>query len=1013
MRKLLFLLLLTVSFSYSSRSQYITIPDAGFQSFLQQQYPSCFNGAGLMDTTCSTILNATTLNVYTNVADWEGFQYFRNLQTLYIGGMITTLPDLPATLLNLDLSGGSYNITSLPTLPAGLKRLNVNSAYHLLSLPATLPATLVQLDCSNCDLLTALPPLPATLVNLDCSRNKLTSLPTLPASLDTLDCSFNDSLAVLPALPNGLVYLNCQVCNIGSIGTTLPPSLVYLDFNNNKVAYLPALPVGLKTLYGVSNLITALPSSFPNGLETIYMNNNQFSNIPALPPTLVMFGVGNNHVSSLPALPNSITYFDCSDNLLTNLPVLPTSLESFFCGSNLLTSLPAIPPHVTDMRCTLNQLVSLPQLPDTLNNLWVDNNPLGSLPALPSHLESLSCGHTNIAFLPALPQSLNNLTCSNNANLHCLPVLPNGFITIDMDNRINCMPNSPSNYIFDVRDTSGFNILTYSSGYGQLHFPLCSAVTNSYHCDAFPLMTGHVYNDNNNNGVKDANEPYRANVKVTLSDGTFTTTNNAGEYAIAADSIGNYSLALNPLNYYSVVPTSYNYNFSNYDTLVTNNFALQANATADSLTISVTPLSWAARIGHPMPYIIHYENSGTTTLAPVINFNYNNSQLVYDSSSNAAVISNTNSLQLNETNMVSGESRSFFAYFTVAATAVLGDTVRVHAHAGAGTATAVDSAANQVRGPFDPNDKSATPALTPDQVANGEYINYNIRFQNTGNDTAFNVVLTDTLSSYLKASTLEVVNASHTCKTTVKGKVVYFEFLNIMLPDSNVNEMKSHGFVSFKIKPENTVAVNTSIPNQAAIYFDYNLPVLTNTAVTEIQDLIVVPLKLLSFNVERQTKTTANAYWATANEDHVRDFAIEVSTNGRDYSAIASENSKGNLYNNYAKVVSVPTASIVYYRLKITDIDGRFFYGPVVILKANAESTGFSFQNNPVKDKLIVSVEDPSLINSMARIINTQGSIIQKIYFKNDPEVININSLPAGTYMLETIKGTKQFVVIK
>jgi hypothetical protein len=63
------------------------------------------------------------------------------------------------------------------------------------------------------------------------------------------------------------------------------------------------------------------------------------------------------------------------------------------------------------------------------------------------------------------------------------------------------------------------------------------------------------------------------------------------------------------------------------------------------------------------------------------------------------------------------------------------------------------------------------------------------------------------------------------------GGIVRFVFENIMLPDSNVNEATSHGFVKFTIHPRSDVPLGTSIPNSAAIYFDFNEPVITNTSI--------------------------------------------------------------------------------------------------------------------------------------------------------------------------------------
>lgn len=59
-------------------------------------------------------------------------------------------------------------------------------------------------------------------------------------------------------------------------------------------------------------------------------------------------------------------------------------------------------------------------------------------------------------------------------------------------------------------------------------------------------------------------------------------------------------------------------------------------------------------------------------------------------------------------------------------------------------------------------------------------------------------------------------------------------FNNIALPDSNTNEAASHGFIKYRIKPKNTLTVSDSITNLAGIIFDYNVPIITNTALTRI-----------------------------------------------------------------------------------------------------------------------------------------------------------------------------------
>jgi hypothetical protein len=105
-----------------------------------------------------------------------------------------------------------------------------------------------------------------------------------------------------------------------------------------------------------------------------------------------------------------------------------------------------------------------------------------------------------------------------------------------------------------------------------------------------------------------------------------------------------------------------------------------------------------------------------------------------------------------------------------------------------------------------------------------------------GTDTAFNIVVRDTLSDNLDVSTLEVIGASHLAQFNVKdNKYCTWTFNDILLPDHNTNEPASHGYITYRIKPKSTLQLGDVINNSAAIYFDFNLPVQTNTTVTTIQ----------------------------------------------------------------------------------------------------------------------------------------------------------------------------------
>ena len=135
-------------------------------------------------------------------------------------------------------------------------------------------------------------------------------------------------------------------------------------------------------------------------------------------------------------------------------------------------------------------------------------------------------------------------------------------------------------------------------------------------------------------------------------------------------------------------------------------------------------------------------------------------------------------------------------------------------------------------GSFDPNDKQGFPrgVLAEHYIPLNQPIDYLIRFQNTGTDTAFTVVVRDTLSADFDIASIRPLGSSHTYTFDLIGEnVAQFTFANILLPDSNINEAASHGFVKFNIAPKQDLLNGTVVQNKAAIFFDFNAPVITNT----------------------------------------------------------------------------------------------------------------------------------------------------------------------------------------
>ena len=947
------LLLLTLGFlSFGvAKAQYVTLQDTAFRNKMIAKYPICFNAAGQMDTTCNVIRQEVSLSI--SDSRWElrnldGIKYFKGLKFLEVQ-YAHNMTSLAQLPDSLEEVWLTDDIAlaSISNVPKNILKLYISES-KLTTLPASIQFTrLKDLGCNN-GLLTSLPPLPATIQWLNVGKNKLTSLPRL----DTL-------LA--------LTFLGC---------------------NDNKLTAVPALRTdtsGIVPMYDVLAFGNNLLTSFPvfNGVGTLNISYNQFITWPAFRAY-------------------SINALHCGDNPINYLPAIvsngcPTYLS---CQNLNLYSLPPLPPHLKTLDCARNPIANLPGLPGTLEMLNCNKTSITTLSGLPATLLELMCDSNNVATLPALPVSLRKLSIIG-TTINCLPKLPASLQYLYINSRlVRCIPNS------------GSNLLVLDSNRYVAHLPFCNPTNNANACYAFPVIRGRVFYDLNSNGSLEANEHVKARYKVALSNGAFAITDDSGFYQLSPDTLNNINLIVNPPDLYNAVPANKVFNFTTSDTTIVQNIALQPIVIKDSIAVYVTPYT-RARPGFDLSYGIRYENVGTTNLSnAALTFHFDTTLIRYNGSSGAAVTHTGNTLSLiSSSPLAVGSINGIAANFTLKNNAPLGSLLSADGSVVSGSSFSSDTSNLIIVGSFDPNDKTATTKLTPAQLAAGAYVDYVVRFQNTGTDTAFHVVLADTLSNKLQANTLEVIATSHLCKTTLKDKVLTFEFRDIMLPDSNVNEPASNGYVRFRVKPVTGLVVGDAINNKAAIYFDYNSPIITNIAVTQITSL-TFPLNLLSFIARKNDKTNL-LKWATTQEINVDRFEIERSHNGREFSKIGTVKA-GSI--NYTFADNTRLATTNYYRLKMIGKGGSFSFGPVRLISNNCSFSVVIFPN-PAKDKLQIQITSDKPTALQMQVVSLDGKrLISNSFTANEANTlrsINISSLQKGSYLLKVVSFNKEDSVLK
>lgn len=402
-------------------------------------------------------------------------------------------------------------------------------------------------------------------------------------------------------------------------------------------------------------------------------------------------------------------------------------------------------------------------------------------------------------------------------------------------------------------------------------------------------IRGRIINDLNGNCLLDANESALPNVLVNASPGYhYGSSDSNGYYDIEVDP-GMYDLAaFAPNNWEQICPmgpTSISIDATIASTVINgNNFYMQPDSIFNDLQVYL--YSGPARPGFPVYWYANVRNAGTTTLSSGLNIQHD-ALATYTGSTPAVssynASSKTASWSVFSLNPLS--SRNFQLNTTLSTSAILGDSVYASASLTyAGSDINVNNNTFQyarlVTGSYDPNDKAVEPRGEGDDgriMYDDTTLHYTIRFQNTGTDTAFTVVIRDTLDASLEVSSFRFEGSSHLLNYAISGEgVVTFTFNNIQLPDSFINEPGSHGVLSYFVNRKMEIPFGTEIQNTAYIYFDYNAPIVTNTTRNTLFDPTVGVKQINQFNFSMQPNPTTSRSLVSLSLKEVSDLRISI-----------------------------------------------------------------------------------------------------------------------------------------
>ncbi|MFZ1425120.1 MAG: T9SS type A sorting domain-containing protein [Saprospiraceae bacterium] len=372
------------------------------------------------------------------------------------------------------------------------------------------------------------------------------------------------------------------------------------------------------------------------------------------------------------------------------------------------------------------------------------------------------------------------------------------------------------------------------------------------------LSTGHVFKDDNNNSIWDPTEATMPNLPVSIKEPGawypywFVYTGSDGRYAIGSSPGTIDTLRVN-------VPSAYVENINPPQHVVTNtgndrNFGVHFKPNITDVSIT-SHFAGRPRPGFSLGTYVVYRNEGTIPASGTVSVKLDPKYQFISADPPPSALVGTDSLIWDFNQIPLFNQQSIHIIGKVDSTAALGSLFKMNGHIEPNLSDFMTTnnhfmRSDSVVGSYDPNEKRVEPAkgLTPSEIATGKELVYTVQFQNTGNFQADRVRITDLLDTALNASTLRLVASSHAISTfrLLPGNLLEVIFEQITLPDSTSNEPASHGFVSFAIQRKKAFHLADKIQNTAAIYFDFNEPVITNTVITPVATTIVSSFELHS-----------------------------------------------------------------------------------------------------------------------------------------------------------------------
>ncbi len=209
---------------------------------------------------------------------------------------------------------------------------------------------------------------------------------------------------------------------------------------------------------------------------------------------------------------------------------------------------------------------------------------------------------------------------------------------------------------------------------------------------------------------------------------------------------------------------------------------------------------------------------------------------------------------------------------------------------------------------------------------------------------------------------------------------------------------------TYPVGTPETITPSPVFWNSTASRWEVTFDVLTGFSGFFVKTITtVLPLRLLSFTGSK-ANTLNKLQWNTTSETNTKQFNVEWMVAGAQWTVLSPVTAYGSGDHSYTINHTNPPAGIVFYRLKMIDVDGNFTYSNIISLSSGGIN-GINIYPNPASGFINITVGN-HLLNTKVQLYNSAGQLIQTKQMTTLNQQLVIKGYANGIYQLRFVDGS-------